>query len=128
MAAHRVAPELRVRAAAHEDRRAIPQVGSAGRARQPPAAHPGRSIAAQFRGFADLADRLASLGPAAVEEELSRFIEHARERGVTPLLLSILADGAEPDIVRQRAFGRIVAELESLRRTRRHGARKFDTA
>lgn len=128
MAAHRVAPELRVGAAAPEDRPAIPQVGSAGRARQPPAAHPGQSIAAQFRGFADLADRLASLGPAAVEEELSRFIEHARERGVTPLLLSILTDRAEPDIVRQRAFGRIVAELESLRRTRRPGARKFDTA
>jgi hypothetical protein len=78
-----------------------------------------RSAVAQVREFADLADRLASLGPAAVAEELSRFVEHASRRGATPLLLSILADGGEADVVRERAFGRIAAELESPGRTRR---------
>jgi hypothetical protein len=61
----------------------------------------------------DLAHKLASHRPAAVDGELSRFIEQARRRSATPLLLSILADADEPDVVRQRAFGRIVTELKS---------------
>jgi hypothetical protein len=111
-----------LRAAAPADRPSIWHVSPAGRATSPASDTP-RSIAAQVRGFAELADRLASLGPAAVAEELSRFIEHARGRGATPLLLSILGDVGEPDVVRARAFGRIVAELEALGRTRRRGAR-----
>jgi hypothetical protein len=63
--------------------------------------------------FGNLAHELASHRPAAVEGELSRFIEHARRRGATPLLLSILADADQPDVVRERAFGRIVTELKS---------------
>jgi hypothetical protein len=62
--------------------------------------------------FGNLAHKLASHGPAAVEGELWRFIEHARRRSATPLLLSILADADQPDVVRQRGFGRIVTELE----------------
>jgi signal transduction histidine kinase len=63
-------------------------------------------------GSADLADRLAAHGPGAVERELERFVGHARRHRVTPVLLSILADPGQPDVVRERAFGRIGVELE----------------
>jgi hypothetical protein len=36
----------------------------------------------------------------------------SRCRGVTPLLVTILADPSQPDVARQRAFGRFLAELE----------------
>jgi hypothetical protein len=64
-------------------------------------------------GFAGLADRLATHQPAALERELAPFVEHARRRGASPVLLSILGDPAQPDVARQRAFGRIVAELDN---------------
>jgi hypothetical protein len=59
----------------------------------------------------DLAERVA-LGPRDVELELRQFIRYARARGATPLLVSVLADPTQPDVVRQRAFGEIHAELE----------------
>jgi hypothetical protein len=72
--------------------------------------------------YAELADRLATHGPAALQGELRRLIRDARRHGVTPLLVSILADPAEPDVARQRAFGRIVTELERPHKTRPHRA------
>jgi hypothetical protein len=71
-------------------------------------------------GFADLADRLATHGPRAVEGELVRLVEHARRHRVTPVLLTILADPDQPDVARERAFGRIVAALEAARRSTPH--------
>jgi hypothetical protein len=71
-------------------------------------------------GFAGLADRLATHGPAAVEGELARFVEHARRRGASLVLLSILSDPAQPDVARQRAFGRIAAELDNAGRAVSH--------
>jgi hypothetical protein len=67
-------------------------------------------------GFAGLADRLATHRPHALERELARFVEHARRRGVPPVLLSILDDPTQPDVARQRAFGRIMAELDNAGR------------
>ena len=63
-------------------------------------------------GDADLAERVATQGPGAVELELRHFIRDARRRHATPLLVAILADPSQPDVARQRAFGRIRAELE----------------
>jgi hypothetical protein len=60
--------------------------------------------------------------PAAVENELARFVRHATAAGATPLLVKILSDNREPDIVRQRAFGRIAAELDRPRHTTYGGA------
>jgi hypothetical protein len=57
---------------------------------------------AQPAGFRDLAERLAADGPAAVENELCRFVDHARVHGATPVLVSILTDVSQPDVVRQR--------------------------
>jgi hypothetical protein len=67
-------------------------------------------------GFAGLADGLATDQRAAAEREVARFVEHARRRGASPVLLSILDDPAEPDVARQRAFGRIAAELDNAGR------------
>jgi hypothetical protein len=66
---------------------------------------------------ADLAERVASQGPAAVETELRRFIREARMRHATPLLVAILADPAQPEVARQRAFGRLCAEIDQLHRS-----------
>lgn len=61
--------------------------------------------------YDDLADRLATHGPSPLHGELRDLIRDARRRGVTPLLVTILADPTQPDVARQRAFGRILAEL-----------------
>ena len=66
-------------------------------------------------GYTDLAEQVATVGPAAVEGELWRFIREARWRTVTPGLVVILADPNQPEVARQRAFGRIHAELERAR-------------
>jgi hypothetical protein len=63
--------------------------------------------------FDELATRFAAEGSAAVRDELNRFVVLAAARGVTPTLLSILADDDQPDVARQRALGRIVAKLTS---------------
>ena len=78
--------------------------------------------------YAELADRLATHGPAALQGELRRLIRDARRHGVTPLLVTILADPAQPDVARQRAFGRIVAELERPHKTRSHPAHTANDA
>jgi hypothetical protein len=68
---------------------------------------PSRSIP-----YAELAERVATHGPDALRSELHRLTRDARCRGVTPLLVTILADPSPPDVARQRAFGRFLAELE----------------
>jgi hypothetical protein len=68
----------------------------------------------------DLAYRLASRRPIELEAELARFIRHAAAAGASPLLLSILADPHQPDIVRQRAFGRVACDLAFPRHFRSH--------
>ncbi len=78
--------------------------------------------------YAKLADRLATHGPAALQSELRRLIRDARRHGVTPLLVTILADPAQPDVARQRAFGRILAELERPHETHPHPAHTANDA
>jgi hypothetical protein len=78
--------------------------------------------------YAELADRVATHGPAALESELRRLIRDARRHGVTPLLLTILADPVQSDVARQRAFGRILAELERRHETRLHPAHAANDA
>jgi hypothetical protein len=78
--------------------------------------------------YADLADRLATHGPRAVDRELARLVEHARRHPVTPVLLTILADRDQPDVARERAFGRIVVELEAAGRSTTHRARPVTSA
>jgi hypothetical protein len=63
--------------------------------------------------FDGLAARFAAEGPAAVRDELSGFVALATARGATPTLLSVLVDDDQPDVARQRALQRVVAELTS---------------
>jgi hypothetical protein len=72
--------------------------------------------------WSDLAARLAEYGPAAVHDELARFAAHARRHGVTPLLVAVVADPTQPDVARQRAFGRIAVELAASTSIRRGAA------
>ena len=65
---------------------------------------------------ADLAERVATEGPAAAGAELRRFIREARRRSATPLLVAILADPSQPEVARQRAFGKLHAELDRAHR------------
>jgi hypothetical protein len=65
----------------------------------------------QPASFDDVAAALASNGPAAVHDALTRFVTLATARGATPSLLSILADESQPDVARQRAFARLATEL-----------------
>ena len=74
-------------------------------------------VAAQPIPLGDLAGRLAQNGAAALEAELARFVDRARTLGASPVLLSILADREQPDVARQRAFGRIVTIAARQRHT-----------
>ena len=67
--------------------------------------------------IAELAERVATHGPAAVEPELRRFVREARRHNATLLLVAILADPNQPEVARQRAFGQLHAELERFRRS-----------
>ena len=60
---------------------------------------------------------MATGGPAGVDIQLRRFVRHARRRNVNPLLIDILADHHQPDVARQRAYGRILTELGRDRRS-----------
>jgi hypothetical protein len=79
-------------------------------------------------GLADLAERLATDGPVALQRELRCLIREARRHGVTPLLVTILADPSQPDVARQRAFGRVLAELERPHEPQPHPARTASDA
>ena len=85
-------------------------------------AHGAEHDESQPVSYDELADRLATHGPAVLHSELRRLIRDARRHGVTPLLVTILADTAQSDVARQRAFGRILAELERPHETRPHPA------
>ena len=64
-----------------------------------------------------------------MHDDLTRFVESAAARGGTPSLLAILADRDQPDLARQRAFGRIADELATLRSdSAQHRPDKSDAA
>ena len=66
---------------------------------------------------AELTERMATDGPAGVDIQLRLFVRDARRRNVNPLLLDILTDHSQPDVARQRAYGRILTELGRDRRS-----------
>jgi hypothetical protein len=75
-----------------------------------PAAEPA-AVVSMPHPFDELASQLAANGPAATHDDLTRFVELAAASGATPSLLSVLADRHQPDVARQRAFGRLAVEL-----------------
>ena len=62
----------------------------------------------------DLAHDLASDGFARHEHAIRALVRIARQHGVSPVLADLLADPDAPQIVRQRAFGRIAVALEAM--------------
>ena len=61
----------------------------------------------------DLALNLAADGFDGHEQAVRNVVRSARERGVSPTLVAILADPREPEVARLRAFGRVAADLEA---------------
>jgi hypothetical protein len=61
-----------------------------------------------------LAWDLESFGFASQEVALRPVIRAARAAGVSPVLVDVLADPAEPEVARLRAFGRVATELATL--------------
>ena len=59
----------------------------------------------------ELALDLASDGFGGHEHAVHSIVRSARERGVSPTLVAILADARQPEVARLRAFGRIAAAL-----------------
>ncbi len=62
----------------------------------------------------DLAHDLAADGFAGREHTIRAIVRVARQHGVSPTLVDLLADPDEHEIVRQRAFGRIAVVLEQM--------------
>jgi hypothetical protein len=54
---------------------------------------------------------------AATTGSVVRVLRKARRRNATPLLVAILADPTQAEVARQRAFGRINAELQQPHRS-----------
>lgn len=57
-----------------------------------------------------LAEAVAVDGFGAHGTALGALFAGARRQGVNPVLVAVAADPAEPDVVRQRALGRVVVE------------------
>ena len=57
---------------------------------------------------------LARYGVAGSEPQLRRTASLATTFAVQPSIVSLLTDGSAPDVVRSRAFARVVAGLRAL--------------
>ena len=58
-----------------------------------------------------LAADLAASGFAGHDAAVRSIVHAARARGVSPVLVGILADASEPEVARLRAFGRVAIAL-----------------
>lgn len=55
----------------------------------------------------DLAHRLAERGIDSAEAEIARLANRLRCAGIGGVLLDVLSDRRQPEVARQRAFGRL---------------------
>jgi len=62
----------------------------------------------------DLATAVATRGVAANAAAVDQLVAAARRAGVRHALVTTLADPSQPDIVRMRALGRVLAELDHV--------------
>ncbi|HET6664798.1 MAG TPA: hypothetical protein VFG94_11090 [Acidimicrobiales bacterium] len=58
-----------------------------------------------------LADRMATDGPRSLEVEVRAVVRAARAAGADRTVVDVLADQRAPDVVRERAFGRLMGVL-----------------
>lgn len=59
----------------------------------------------------NLAGIIDTYGIAAVEPEISQLVTEAHDRGVGGVAVDVLADRAQPEVARLRAFSRVVGLL-----------------
>ena len=60
------------------------------------------------------AQRIAELGIERVERGVSELIQAALRHSLSPVLVAVLGDATAPPVARERAFGRLATELDSL--------------
>lgn len=58
-----------------------------------------------------LGEAVARLGVAANRPAVDALVARARARGIRPVLVEILEDRTAPDVVQQRALGRLLVAL-----------------
>lgn len=58
-----------------------------------------------------LATQIDCYGLRSLESEIAAVADDARRAGISPVALSVLADPAEPEIARARAFGIVATRL-----------------
>lgn len=63
--------------------------------------------------FDELADAVVVDGVAAHADTLRQLASVAYEAGVSPALVAIVADRAQPEVARLRALGRVLAALDA---------------
>lgn len=61
----------------------------------------------------DLAHAVVSDGLSAHRPAVAALADQAQVLGIAPTLIALLLDAAEPDVVRERAFGAVTRELAS---------------
>ncbi len=68
----------------------------------------------RFDALADALDRDGFADqPLAVRRLLDAVVAEARRSQVSSVLVDVLADPAQPDVARQRAFGRVASALQA---------------
>jgi len=66
-----------------------------------------------------LAHGIAQDGLVAYNDAITAMVLRARSTGVRSPALDVLGDIAQPEVARQRAFGKVAAALAARRRTPR---------
>jgi len=67
------------------------------------------------RNLNDIATLVADAGVDATHPGVAAVIEEAVHRGVSPVLIAVVADATEPQVARQRAFGRLILATTAAR-------------
>ena len=71
----------------------------------------------------DIATLVADAGVDATHPGGAAVIEEAVHRGVSPVLIAVVADATQAQVARQRAFGRLIVETTAARTRNRSGCR-----
>ena len=64
--------------------------------------------------FSRLADAVAADGVTAHHDALADLAAIAYRSGVRSRLLAVLTDRSQPEVARERALGRVLAELDTI--------------
>ena len=67
--------------------------------------------------FSRLADAVAADGLTAHNDALADLAAIAYRSGVRSRLLAVLTDRSQPEVARERALGRVLAELDTIAAT-----------